>query len=174
MLRRKSILYIEILFLAVFCTCTTIEISEPHVIEAHKECPLCGMYPARYPRFHCQIVFKDGTYEAFDSTAGLLVYLFFPDKTGMVVKEIQAVYFKDYLRDTWIESKQTYFVFGSDVMGPMGLELLPAGDKESSQKLLKQENGREIAHFEKIDRKYLTRAANEGWLHYLAKKLILK
>ena len=132
------------------------------------------MLPARYPRFHCQIIFNNGTYEAFDSAAGLLVYLLFPEKTGMVLKKIDHIYFKDYVNEIWIESSRTYLVFGSDVMGPMGVELLPVDSMEMARNLSKRENGQEILHFDQIDRTTLINAAEKGWLHTLAKKLVLE
>ncbi|MCP4146368.1 MAG: hypothetical protein GY757_01335, partial [bacterium] len=67
--------------------------AKPEKIEVHKECPLCGMYPARYPQFNCQIVFTDGSYEAFDSAIGLVVYLLFPDNTEIKLKPIAKIYF---------------------------------------------------------------------------------
>ena len=170
----RTIVVLGILHLLLAIGCTSILDNTPRTIEPHKECPLCGMFPARYPQFQCQIVFQDGSYHAFDSATGLLVYLRFPEKTGLVVKKIQAVYFKDFEQDKWIESQQTYLVFGSGVMGPMGLELIPTNDKKRAVELLKQENGKEIIHFKQVDRENLIKAANEGWLHNLAKKIILE
>jgi|APSaa5957512576_1039674.scaffolds.fasta_scaffold83802_1 copper chaperone NosL len=162
----------------VFCTlligCSGPSTKGPAKIEIHKECPLCGMYPARYPMFHCQIVFKDGTYEAFDSAAGLLVYLYFPDKTGFEVKEYDAIYFKDYVRELWIESETTFFVIGSEVLGPMGIEFLPADSEEAAKKLAKIEKGAKIIHFKNVDRSFMVKAAESGWLHMLANKLVLE
>ena len=96
----------------------------PKEIESHKECPLCGMYPSRYPQFNCQLIFKDGTYEAFDSAAGLLVYMFFSDKIGINPKPVERIYFKHYLNGSWLEGYKSFFVIGSEIMGPMGIEFL--------------------------------------------------
>ena len=148
--------------------------AQPIKIESHKECPLCGMYPARYPQFNCLIVFKDGTYEAFDSAAGLLVYMLFPDKTGIKPKPVDRIYFKDYLKESWLEAGKAFFVTGSEIMGPMGIEFLPADSQQTAKKLKKQELGKDIIHFKKIDRQYMLKAAKAGWLHFLAKKLVLE
>ncbi|MBF0290094.1 MAG: nitrous oxide reductase accessory protein NosL [SAR324 cluster bacterium] len=145
----------------------------PRTIDTTKECPLCGMIPARYPLFHCQIVFMDGSYEAFDSAIGLLVYLFFPEKTERSSKTVQSIYFKDYIAETWIEAKETIFVVGSEVLGPMGVEFLPVNSEETAQKLSQLEKGKEIIRFERIDRNYLIRAAKKEWLHVLASDLVL-
>ncbi len=147
--------------------------SQPVKIESHKECPLCGMYPARYPQFNCQIVFKDGSYEAFDSAVGLLIYLHFPDHTEIEPKAISKIYFKDYLKESWLEADKTFFVSGTEVMGPMGIEFLPVDSEQAANELNKQEEGKDIVHFKKINQHYMIKAAHAGWLHFLAKKLVL-
>ena len=147
---------------------------QPIKIESHKKCPLCGMYPARYPEFDCQIVFKDGSYEAFDSAVGLLVYLLFPDNTEIKLQPITKIYFKDYLKGSWLEAGKTFFVTGSEIMGPMGVEFLPIDSEQAAKELKKQEKGKDIIHFKKINRQYMIKAAKTGWLHFLAKKLVLK
>ncbi len=148
--------------------------SQPPEIETHKKCPLCSMYPARYPNFNCQIVFKDGSYEAFDSAIGLLVYLYFPDKTGMALKPVAGVYFKDYLKQGWLEAEKAYFVTGSDIRGPMGIQFLPVDSQQAAEQIKKQANGKDVIHFKMINRQYLINAAKNGQLHKMAKKLVLK
>ena len=163
-----------ILFLIVLFGMTNCASLQPIKIEPHKACPLCGMYPARYPQFNCQIVFKDGSYEAFDSAVGLLVYRLFPDNTGIELKPIAQIYFKDYFKESWLEAGKTFFVTGSEIMGPMGVEFLPVDSEQAAKELKKQEQGQDITHFKEIDRQYMIQAAKAGWLHFLAKKLVLK
>ncbi len=148
--------------------------SQPRKIELHKECPVCGMYPARYPQYNCQIVFKDGSYEAFDSAVGLLVFLFFPDNTKKKLQPIAKIYFKDYFKESWLEAGKTFFVTGSEIMGPMGVEFLPVDSEQAADELKKQEKGKDRIHFKEITRQYMIKAAKAGWLHYLAKNLVLK
>ncbi len=166
--------YSLILFLIILFGVTNWAFSQPVEIESHKECPVCGMYPARYPHFNCQIVFKDGSYEAFDNAIGLLVYLFFPEKAGIKPKPVAKIYFKDYLKESWLEAGKTFFVTGSKIKGPMGVQFLPVGSEQDAEKLKKQEEGKDIIHFKKINRQYMIKAAKAGWLHKMAKKLVLK
>ena len=163
-----------ILFLVLLFGMTNCASLQPIKIEPHKECPLCGMYPARYPQFNCQIVFKDGSYEAFDSAVGLLVYLHFPDKTGIKLKPVAGIYFKDYLKQSWLEADKAFFVTGSDIRGPMGVQFLPVDSQQAAEEIKKQANGKDIIHFKMITRQYLINAAKTGQLHKMAKKLVLK
>ena len=132
------------------------------------------MFPARYPKFNCQIVFKDGSYEAFDSAIGLLVYLHFPDKTGITLKPVAEVYFKDYLKESWLEADKALFVTGSEIRGPMGIQFVPVDSQLAAKQIKKQANGKDIIHFKMINREYLINAAKTGQLHKMAKKLVLK
>ncbi len=163
-----------ILFLIVLFGMPNWAFSQPQKIESDKKCPLCGMYPARYPKFNCQIIFKDGSYEAFDSTIGLLVVLHFPDKTGIRLKQVAGIYFKDYLKGGWLEADKAFFVTGSEIRGPMGIQFVPVDSEQAAEELKKQANGKDIIHFKMITRQYLTNAAKAGQLHKMAKKLVLK
>ncbi len=160
--------------LIMFFGFTSFASAQPIKIKAHKECPLCGMYPALYPNFNCQIIFVDGSYEAFDSAVGLLIYLLFPNKIGIKSKSVSKIYFKDYLKESWLEANSTFFVTGSEVMGPMGTEFLPVDSKQAASELNKQEKGKDIIHFKAINQQYMIKAAQAGWLHFLAEKIVLK
>ena len=59
-------------------------------------------------------------------------------------------------------------------MGPMGVEFLPVDSQQAAKELKKQEQGQAITHFKGINRQYMIKAAKAGWLHYLAKNLVLK
>jgi copper chaperone NosL len=163
-----------IFFLIVLFGMANWALAQSVEIESHKKCPLCSMYPARYPKFNCQIVFKDGGYEAFDSTIGLLVYLHFSDKTGKTLTPVAGVYFKDYLKGGWLEADKAYFVTGSDIRGPMGVQFLPVDSEQAADNLKKQANGKDVVHYKIIDRQYLINAAKAGQLHKMATKLVLK
>jgi len=169
-MRNRLIILLMIILIGI----TGYTFAQPPKIEPTKQCPLCGMYPARYPMFNCQIVFQDRSSEAFDSAVGLLVYLLFPDDTGIQVKPVAKIYFKDYVNETWLESDKTFFVTGSDILGPMGVEFLPVDSEQAAEKLKIQEKGQEVIHFDEIDQPFMVRAAKAGWLHLLTTKLVLQ
>jgi copper chaperone NosL len=163
-----------IFFLIVLFGMTNWAFAQSVEIESHKKCPLCSMYPARYPKFNCQIVFKDGGYEAFDSTIGLLVFLNFPDKTGLKLKPVAEIYFKDYLKGSWLEADKAFFVIGSEIRGPMGIQFVPVDSQQAAEELKKQTKGKDIIQYKMINRQYLINAAKAGQLHKMATKLVLK
>jgi nitrous oxide reductase accessory protein NosL len=84
------------------------------------------------------------------------------------------IYFKDYNREEWIEAEKTYFVVGTEILGPMGIEFLPVDSREAAVALQQQEHGQEIVPFAEVDREYMIKAAKAGRLHLLAKELVLQ
>ena len=166
--------YLLLCFLIVLLGMTNWALAQSVKIDSHKKCPLCSMYPARYPQFNCQIVFKDGSYEAFDSAIGLMVYLHFPDKTGIKLKPVAEIYFKNYFKESWLEADQAFFVTGSEIRGPMGIQFLPVDNEQAANELKEQAKGKDIVQYKMINRQYLINAAKAGWLHKMAKMLVLK
>jgi len=173
MINRKKILQLQIvgLFLIVL---PTVVCAEPKKIAPDKQCPVCGMYPARYPRFNCEIIFNDGSYEAFDSALCLLTYLLFPEKIQVKPKPVSEIFFKDYLKSKWLEADRTYFVIGSDLTGPMGKEFIAVDSLAAAKRLKKDEHGRDIISYKSLNKRYMIKAAKKGWLHYLATSIVLK
>ena len=49
-----------------------------------------------------------------------------------------------------VDAKSAFFVIGSDVLGPMGHELLPFKDQESAQEFLEDHKGKSIIRFQDV------------------------
>jgi copper chaperone NosL len=124
----------------------------PQPIKQEQRCPVCGMYPAQYPKWHAQIVFKDGTQSAFDSAADMFRFL-----DGMALydqkhtaTDIGNIYVPDYAKGGWINARKAFFVEGSNVMGPMMSNDLPAfGSKDDAMLFIRKSGGR-VLSFEQI------------------------
>jgi len=91
-------------------------------------CPVCGMYPARYPRWAAQVIFKDGAAHYFDSPVNLFDFLHKVDRYDRRYSraDVAVSYVRDLASGQWIEAGQAFFVLGSDVAGPMRNADLPA------------------------------------------------
>ena len=46
----------------------------PQAVPAEARCPVCGMYPARYPKWAAQLRYSDGERRYFDSPVEMLQY----------------------------------------------------------------------------------------------------
>ena len=89
-------------------------------------CPVCGMYPNRYPYGKCQIKSKDGQTIHFCSTQCLFAFLgkqeVYVDKTI----DPLLIWVVDRNSGMWISGRTAFYVIGSKkVFGPMGYEALP-------------------------------------------------
>lgn len=124
-------------------------VQSPQVISDNIGCGKCGMYPARYPKWQTQIVMKDGSMIPFDGCKCLFGFMFQmgqPD-TKHTTADVAAVWVKDFYSGDWIPATDAYYVVGSDVMGPMGKELIPFGSHADAMAFQK-ENGGILAEYD--------------------------
>jgi len=64
---------------------------------------------------------------------------------------IAAVWATDYYSLKWIDGMAAFFVPGSDVLGPMGRELIPFGKETEAKEFLKDHKGRSLLRFADIE-----------------------
>lgn len=101
---------------------------EPRPIPAEARCPVCGMYPARFPRWAAQTLFRDGAAQYFDSPVDLFVFLHRVDRynRSYTLNDVAASFVTDFESGQWIELQKAFFVRGSAALGPMRDADLPA------------------------------------------------
>ncbi len=117
----------------------------PKSIPADARCPVCGMYPARFPRWAAQTVFKDGASHYFDSPVDLIAFLQKIDRFNKryAQKDIAVSYVTDFETGQWIEVGNAFFVHGSTAFGPMRTADLPAfSTRQSADAFARNRNGK--------------------------------
>lgn len=97
-------------------------------VPAKARCPVCGMFPARHPRWAAQAIHGDGAAHFFDSPVDLFLYLqrvpaYAP---GRQRAELAALYVTAHDTGTWLAATQAVYVHGSALRGPMRQADLPA------------------------------------------------
>jgi len=122
---------------------------DPPSIKKTDRCPVCGMFVYKYPKWVAQIVFKDSSHYFYDGAKDMFKHYFNVPKytPGKAAEGIKGVYVTDYYEVELVEAKSAYYVIGSDVLGPMGHELLPFKDQESAQEFLEDHKGKSILRF---------------------------
>jgi copper chaperone NosL len=97
-------------------------------VPADARCPVCGMFPARAPRWAAQLIYRNGDVHFFDSPLSL--YLFLQDVARYANGRSRADVVVQFVTDTdgsgWIAAQGAYYVHGSSDMGPMRAGNLPA------------------------------------------------
>jgi len=132
--------------------------ADPPRPEPQDRCPVCGMFVHKYPNWVSLIVFSDGTQVFFDGPKDLLRYYhelpkYTPDKT---TEDIATIYVTDYYTTQLIDAREAFFVVGSDVMGPMGKELVPVEGEEAAASFRRDHRGDRVLTFEEVELSELT------------------
>jgi len=115
-------------------------------------CQVCGMFVAKYDRWLSQVVLPDGRHRFFDGPKDLFRYYLNPGQydKGVEREQIKEIYVTDYYSTKTINAKEAWFVIGSDVMGPMGPELVPVTGKEKAETFRKDHRGKRILSFDEV------------------------
>jgi nitrous oxide reductase accessory protein NosL len=150
--RRNCLRALAALALSRIAPAPLAEATNRAVLKKTDRCPVCGMFVYKYPKWVAQIVFKDGTSYFYDGAKDMFKHIFDTSKytRGRTADQIAAVYVTDYYEVELIEAKPAYFVIGSDVLGPMGHELLPFKDQASAQEFLEDHKGTKILRFQDV------------------------
>jgi nitrous oxide reductase accessory protein NosL len=128
--------------------------AEPKPAEIRKsdKCQVCGMFVSKYPTWIAQVIFKDGTYAAFDGPKDMFRFYFDVPKYNPSKKQsdIEMTYVTDYYTTKPIDARTAFFVTGSDVMGPMGPELVPLSSIDKAKGFSRDHRGRKILRFGEV------------------------
>lgn len=116
------------------------------------KCPVCGMFVAQYPDFLAVIQFKDGSYTFFDGIKDMFRFYFNPEKykPEKTLSDIDSIFVTAYYDLTQIDGRKAYYVSGSDILGPMGKELIPLKTEAEAKTFLKDHKGKEILKFDAV------------------------
>jgi len=115
-------------------------------------CPVCGMFVAPYTEWVATISFQDGSNLFFDGCKDLFRYYFdLPEKgDGLSRNQIESIWFTEYYSTRKMKAAEVFFVIGSDVMGPMGKELIPIAGEKAVKIFMRDHKGTEALTFDQI------------------------
>jgi copper chaperone NosL len=149
-----TMLHLRLLVGALLLTVTASLAAEvtPSTPNAAEKCPVCGMFVAKYPDFVAEIVFKDGTHAFFDGVKDMMKYYFNLPKynPAKTTADITAIFVNDYYSLTPTDGLTAYYVFGSDVYGPMGKELIPFKGEAEAKEFMQDHAGKYLYRFKDI------------------------
>jgi nitrous oxide reductase accessory protein NosL len=125
---------------------------EPRSPAERDTCPVCGMFVAEHPQWLAQVVFEDGSAIFFDGSRDLFRYLLAPPAPGAEPErpEMAAVFVTSYYDLEVIPAESAWFVWGSDVYGPMGPELVPHASRADAEEFQRDHGGRGILRFGEV------------------------
>jgi len=116
------------------------------------KCPVCGMFVAKYPDWVTQAVYRDGSYAVFDGAKDMFKYLlnlraYAPSRQP---SDIGTLYVTDYYSLTPTDGKPAWYVVGSDVLGPMGRELIPFAAEQEARQFMADHKGKRLLRFAEV------------------------
>lgn len=125
---------------------------EPVKPGPREKCPVCGMFVARYPDWVAGIRFRDGSRALFDGAKDLFKLLFQVEDYGPVSRrtDVESIFVTDYYALTPVEARAAWYVVGSDVLGPMGHELVPFAREAEAREFLRDHRGRQVLRFAEV------------------------
>ena len=116
------------------------------------KCLVCGMFVAKYPDWAAVIEYTNGRVVWFDGVKDLLKGLLAPGKYGLpkAQSDIKVIWVKDYYSLTLVDGRSASYVIGSDIMGPMGKELIPFAKASDAKGFLKDHLGEKVLRFDQL------------------------
>jgi copper chaperone NosL len=115
------------------------------------KCPVCGMFVAKYPEWIAAARLPDGSWLYFDGAKDGFAFIRNPGKYRPRAGAPTAVFVRDYYRLEWVDAHQAWFVLGSNVLGPMGAELVPFATETGARTFLKDHAGSKLLRFGDVD-----------------------
>lgn len=115
-------------------------------------CPVCGMLVAKYPNWVAIMELDDGKVSFFDGAKDMFKYLFDLRKAGRGPgpPRVTRLWVTEYYGLTRVDARTAFYVVGSDVLGPMGHELVPLVSREEADEFLSDHKGRRILRFDDV------------------------
>jgi nitrous oxide reductase accessory protein NosL len=98
------------------------------------------------------IEYQNGRRAWFDGVKDLMKGYLEPSRHGLPTDKssIMTIWVKDYYSLRQIEGRSAYFVTGSNIMGPMGKELIPFAKESDARGFLKDHAGEKVLRFNQI------------------------
>ena len=127
-------------------------VSEPlHPVGAEEKCPVCGMFVAKYEQWLAQIVDGNQRPLVFDGVKDMMAYYFNGDRYGGNSDMSKAeIWVRNYYTLDYIDGRSALYVVGSDVLGPMGDELIPFSTRKEAENFKSDHHGTAILSFDQI------------------------
>jgi len=108
-------------------------------------CKICGMIIVDFPGPKAQIHYSNGKVDKFCSVIEMMTFYLQPDRPRNIV----AIYVQDMAKadwqhpvDHWIDAERAFYVYGAQVTGPMGDELIPFSDRKSAEAFIEEKGGK--------------------------------
>jgi nitrous oxide reductase accessory protein NosL len=141
---------VPLLFLLCLLISSSLFAETPEGLDDKSRCEVCGMFVAPYPNWVAVIEMTDGRRFYFDGPKDLFIFFsdlahYQPDAT---YEQVKNLYVTEYYTSRTVNATDVFFVAGSDVRGPMGMELVPVAGREAAETFLRDHAGSKLMQFD--------------------------
>jgi len=149
LISKYSMVLLLMLGLVLHAVAGPVDTPAPNVDDT---CPVCGMFVAKYPAWVATVRYQDGHLHHFDGAKDLYKYLRDLPRwaPGHRHEDIQTIGVTEYYTLTRIDAREAWFVIGSDVLGPMGHELIPLETLEDAEEFMRDHQGERILRQDEV------------------------
>jgi len=128
--------------------------------EKTDRCPVCGMFPHKYPKWIAGFIFQDGSKYFHCSPKCMLHNLHNVAKyqPGEKREHIKRIWITEYYTTQQMDAGEVFFVIGTSVVGPMGSDLVPVKGRDAAENLMRDYNGEQIVTLDRITDELIERA----------------
>jgi len=115
-------------------------------------CPVCGMFVYKYPKWAAGFVFQSGARFFHCCPKCLIHNLHNVSKyqPGETRKNIRQTWVTEYYTTKQTDVREVIFVVGTNLVGPMGLDLIPVRGQTAAETLKKDYRGELILTLDEI------------------------
>lgn len=113
---------------------------------AGERCGVCGMYVQSYPHWVAVAEFAQDDQVFFDGAKDMFSYYFNLAKyrPGTKREDVTGLWVTEYYTMEKVPAREVFFVAGSEVLGPMGHELVPVRGEEALTRFMADHGGEKI------------------------------
>lgn len=110
------------------------------------------MLVSKYPNWVATVVWKDGHAHHFDGAKDMFKFMNELPKyaPGHKRADIAGIYVTDFYNLGKVDARNAFYVTGSDVLGPMGHELVPLASQDDAADFMKDHKGKRLLRFHQV------------------------
>lgn len=115
-------------------------------------CAVCGMFVARTPQWVATLTFRGGGAAFFDGPKDLFRFYLggAHDAKGKTAADVEELWVTEYYSAKPLRAREALYALGSDVVGPMGPELVPLRDRAQADAFRKDHKATAVVSFGEV------------------------
>ncbi|MCS7019126.1 MAG: nitrous oxide reductase accessory protein NosL [Cytophagales bacterium] len=108
-------------------------------------CAQCGMPTEEFQAWRSKIISSNAV-KHFCSPRCLFI-----NSQAQGLAATDSVLVTDYYEQQWIDGRQAFYIIGSDVIGPMGHDLVPVATPQAAEEFMQEHQGKRILTFQQVN-----------------------